>query len=163
MNPAAESRGFWIILVTLFVALALTVWPIPGGVVPYWPEWVALILLHWCMALPGRVSVGVCWISGIMLDVLRGALLGQHALALTIVALITLNWHLQIRVYPAWQQMLFVAFVLSVYEFILFWIGGIAGSTIGLSARMTPIILSVLLWPWLLNFLRFIRRRYQIS
>ena len=75
-----EGGGGWIIVTSFLAALALTVLPLPDWVALIRPEWVALVLIYWCMALPGRVGVGFAWITGLLLDVLRAGLLGQHAL-----------------------------------------------------------------------------------
>ena len=63
-------------------------------------------MLYWAIALPHRVGVGSGFIVGIVLDVLTGTLLGQHALGLSIVTFIAIQLHQRIRVFPFWQQSL---------------------------------------------------------
>ena len=43
--------------------------PLPGWLDPFRPEWVALVLIYWCMAVPNRVGVGVAWIVGLLQEV----------------------------------------------------------------------------------------------
>lgn len=161
MNGHAQGRG--VIWLSLFVGLMLDVWPLPHAVQPFWPAWVAIILVYWGMALPHRVSVGTFWIVGILLDVLKGALLGEHALALAVLAFATTRWHLQVRVFPVQQQILVVAFLLAVYEFVLFWIRGIAGVGQPLFHSVAPVVTGAIAWPWLFFLLRGVRRRYAVS
>jgi len=68
------------VLVAILVALTLAIAPLPPTVAPYRPDWVALTLIYWSMTLPRTWSVGTAWLTGIVLDVAEGTLLGQHAL-----------------------------------------------------------------------------------
>ena len=156
------ARGRWVILVSLFAGLMLAVWPVPDAVQPFWPAWPALILIYWGMALPHRVNVGTFWITGLLLDVLKGALLGEHALALTVRAWATTYWHLQVRVFPVHQQILVIAMLLGLYEFVLFWIRGIAGVGQPLLHSLASVAVGALLWPWLYFVLRDLRQRRQV-
>lgn len=159
----APSQGRSVIYVTLFIGLVLSVWPLPEPLRPFWPAWPALILIYWGMALPHRINVGSFWAIGLLLDVLKGALLGEHAVALAVLAFVTSQWHLQVRVFPVHQQVLVVAMLLALYEFLLFWIRGIVGIDQPLMHSVTPVVMGALLWPWLFFLLRGLRRRHLVS
>ena len=152
-----------VIYLSLFVGLVVTVWPLPAMIRPFWPLWFGLIVIYWAMATPLRVSVGIAWTGGLLLDVLQGALLGENALALMILALMTRHWHLRLRVFPLAQQMLAVFFLITVTQLIIYWIRGIAGTGIPLSQVFWPAISSMLAWPWVFVMLRELRRRYQVN
>ena len=81
-----RHHGGTLILLTFAAAMLLTIIPLSDGFRALRPDWVALTLIFWCLALPDRVSVGSGFIAGLLLDVLTGTLLGQHALALSLVA-----------------------------------------------------------------------------
>ena len=83
---------------------------------------------------------------GIVLDTLSGSLLGQHALALLVIVYVAERLHLQIRVFPVSQLGLTVLALLGLYEFILFWIDGVAGRTVPLSERWGPPLAGTLVW-----------------
>jgi rod shape-determining protein MreD len=157
-----SPHGHWIIAVTVFSALVLTVWPVPAWAGLFRPAWVALVVIYWCMALPERVGIGIAWGIGVLIDALTGSLLGEHALALALIAFLVLRWHLQLRIYPLWQQTLAVTMLLMLYEFIPFWIDGAVGYTNPAEARWLPIVSSMILWPWVLHALRYLRRRYRV-
>lgn len=157
-----ESRGSGIIFVSLIVALALTILPMPKVLEIFRPEWTALVLLYWIMALPHRIGVNVAWLLGLCLDVLKGALLGQHALAMALIAYLMLNMHLRIRIYPYWQQAVMVGLLLLVYQGLLLWIYGITGTLDPTWSYWAPSLLGAFLWPWIFVTLRDIRRRYQV-
>ncbi|QKT02875.1 rod shape-determining protein MreD [Ectothiorhodospiraceae bacterium 2226] len=157
------AQGVLVIGASFAVALALTVLPLPGWTSAARPEWVALVLIYWCMAVPSRVGVGVGWGVGLLLDVMRGAVLGQHALSLAIVAYLTLKLHQRVRVYPLWQQALSILVLIALHQMILLWIRGITGQAPAGWDYWTPSLTSMLLWPWLFLILRDVRRRFQIS
>jgi rod shape-determining protein MreD len=50
------------------------------------PDFVALVLVFWCVRQPRLVGLGVAWSLGLVTDAGNGVLLGQHALAYSLVA-----------------------------------------------------------------------------
>lgn len=153
-------RAPLIVAVTLVIALALTVVPLPDWAEGLRPLWVALAVFYWVIALPERFGVGLAWIVGLLLDALTGTVLGAHALALTLVAFVAARMHLKLRMFPVWQQSLAVGLALSLYAFVLFWVGGLSGEMTRPLVRFLPIATSVVLWPWIYALLRAVRRRF---
>ncbi|HSC48003.1 MAG TPA: rod shape-determining protein MreD, partial [Gammaproteobacteria bacterium] len=119
--------------------------------------------IYWCLWLPQRVGVLTAFVAGLLMDALAGTLLGEHALALVLVAWMALWMHLQVRVYPWWQQSVVVFAMLLVYSFVLFWIDGILGYRLGAGLRWTPVLVSALVWPWVMQVLMRVQTRYQVS
>ena len=144
---------------TLVVGLMLTIMPLPGTVEAFRPDWLAILLIFWAIQLPRTWSVGSAWIVGIVLDVSQGTLLGQHALALCVIVFVTVRFHLLMRVFPLSQLTATVFALLALYQFILFWINGVAGVTSPSIAYWAPVITGSLLWPFLYMFLSGIRYR----
>ena len=149
-------------LLTFVLALALTVMPLPTSIAPYRPEWVPLILIFWSLMAPERFGLLTAFWMGLFLDTLSGALLGQHALALVVVVYLTLRFHLRIRVFPTWQFGTTIVLLLTLYEFVLFWIDGVAGRSVPLVERWAPLIASALVWPLILGYLDQFRRDAQV-
>lgn len=162
MTFARQSGGI-IILISFIIALMAMMTPLPDSLVLFRPELVTLLLIYWCMALPDRVGVGVGWVAGLMLDVVQGALLGQHAFALAIVAWVTLKLYQRIRVYPVWQQALAVLLLIVLSQMIVLWVQGIIGHSPRTWMYWLPSVTSMLLWPWLYLFMHNIRRAYKVS
>lgn len=69
---------------TLLVAFGLNM--LPMGRHAALPDLLALVLVFWNVHQPRRVGVGVAFLFGLLLDVHEGALLGQHALAYTLLS-----------------------------------------------------------------------------
>ncbi len=163
MNDFTPRNGGLFIGLSLLVAMGLTVVPMPEWAVSWRPDWVALVLIYWCMALPNRVGVGVAWLSGLLVDVLRGALFGQYALAYAVMAFIALRLHQRVRVFPVWQQAFTVMLLVAVAQMLVLWVKGITGLAPNTWLYWAPVLTSALLWPWVYALLRVVRQRYRVS
>jgi rod shape-determining protein MreD len=159
-----ETReGGWLILLTFVAAMMLTIVPLPDLLRHMRPEWSALVFIYWCMALPHRIGIGIGWMTGLLLDVLTGSLLGQHALGMTIIAYLVINMHQRIRLFPLWQQSVVIWMLLNLYQLLLLWFDGITGQpSRGLSFWLPPIV-SMILWPGIFLILRNLRRRHKVK
>lgn len=144
---------------TFVLGLMLTIMPLPDAAQAFRPDWLALLIIFWAMQLPRTWSVGSAWILGIVLDVAHGTLLGQHALALVLITFVTVRMHLLMRVFPLSQLTATVFAILALYQFVLFWINGVAGVTAPAIAYWAPVLTGTLTWPFLYLFLSGIRYR----
>ena len=141
------ARSNWLASISSLVAtLALASVPLPDIVAPARPDWVAVVLLYWSLMAPRHFSLLTAFWMGIALDTLTGALLGQNALALLVVVYLAEKFHLQLRVFPLSQLAITVLLLLGLYEFILFWIDGMAGRTVPLVERWLPPLTGTLAW-----------------
>ncbi|HUM92196.1 MAG TPA: rod shape-determining protein MreD, partial [Candidatus Competibacter sp.] len=68
--------GRWIIVLSFLIAFLLGGVPLPDSLERFRPDWVAMVLIYWNMALPHRVGIGIGWLVGLLMDVGRGGLLG---------------------------------------------------------------------------------------
>ena len=147
-------------ILALFVAFMLTIMPLPEGIQEFRPEWVTLVLIYWAMALPSRTGVTVAWLAGLMLDVTHGAILGQHALGLTVVIYIVHLQHQRMRVASLIQQAIVIFFLLLLKQLIVLWVSGIVGRAPDTWLYFMPSLVGALLWPWLYIILRDLRRKF---
>lgn len=153
-----NSSVFFTIILTFIIAMMLMLMPLPDWAQAYRPEWLMLVLIYWCMALPNKVGIGIAWILGLCVDVIQGALLGQHAIGFAITAYIAIRFHQRVRNYPLHQQSLFVGMILLPYMSISLWILGILGEDPKSWLYWAPVVTSVLIWPWIYIVMRAIRR-----
>lgn len=149
------------VITTLVIALMLSVVPLPDWLAAFRPDWLALALVYWAMMLPRTWSVGSAWLVGLVLDVAQGTLLGQHALALSLIVFVTVRMHLLMRVFPMSQLAATVFSLLALYQFILFWINGVAGLPVAPVQYWAPVISGTLLWPLVASLLNGARMRAQ--
>ena len=146
-------------LMSVLAALALTIMPLPAAIEVFRPDWVMLMLIYWAIVAPQKYSVGTAWLVGIVMDVAQGTMLGQHALTMCLIVFVTIRFHLQMRVFPLTQLTLTVMAMLSVYQFLLFWINGVAGVTAPATVYWGPVITGTLIWPALSMFMNGLRFR----
>ena len=80
---------------SLAVALALNMLPSMAlwGRAAWLPDFVALTLVFWNIHQPQRVGIGVAFVFGLFIDVHQGAMLGQHALAYTVLSFLAIAIH----------------------------------------------------------------------
>ena len=155
----AARRHGWVSVASLVATLALASVPLPDSIAPLRPDWVAVVLLYWSLMATRRFSLMTAFWMGIALDTLTGALLGQNALALLVIVYLAEKFHLRLRVFPLSQLAITVLLLLGLYEFILFWIDGMAGRTVPLIERWLPPFTGTL--AWLAMYVLFDRRERE--
>ncbi len=89
---------------SLLLALALNL--IPLGRVAAMPDFLALALVFWNVQQPRRVGIGAAFLFGLLMDVHQGALLGQHALAYTLLGFFAITMHRRLLWFNVWSQAL---------------------------------------------------------
>ena len=148
------------VLVTIIVSLMLTIMPLPETAESFRPDWLALTLIYWAMQSPRTWGIGIAWMIGIVLDVAQGTLLGQHALGLCVIIFVTVRIHLLMRVFPLLQLTATVFALLALYQFLLFWVNGVAGVSTDLVNYWGPVVTGTVVWPFLYMF--FSGMRYRV-
>jgi rod shape-determining protein MreD len=142
----AARSSWWASFSSLVATLALASVPLPDAIAPFRPDWVAVVLLYWSLMAPRHFSLLTAVWMGLALDTLTGALLGQNALALLVIVYLAEKFHLRLRVFPLSQLAITVLVLLGLYEFILFWIDGMAGRTVPVVERWLPPLTGTLAW-----------------
>jgi len=79
------------IWITLLLAFAFNL--VPFGRTAYLPDMLALVLVFWNVHQPRRVGLGAAFVFGLMMDVHDSAVLGQHALAYTLLSFFAITIH----------------------------------------------------------------------
>lgn len=154
-----RSQHTSVIFFTLLLAILLMLVPLPDTLRYARPEWVAMTLIYWAMALPQRVSIGVAWSTGLMMDVITGGTLGVHAFAYALVIYLVGRLHLQLRQYPLWQQAITILSLVFLVHFIVLFNAPVRFSWM----NWMTVFSSTLVWPLVYAVLRKIRRSFQVS
>ena len=158
-RPPALPVG--IIVASFAGALVLAALPMAEWAAPWRPPWVAIVLLYWCFEAPERIGVLVGWCCGLLLDVLVGTLVGQHALGLAVVAWIGRRIYRRVRLLPFWQQGLSVFGVMVVEHLLVSWVAGLRGQPVDMLTHVSAPLAAAVTWPWIFLLLGSVRRRYQ--
>ena len=141
------------------LALALFLNFLPWRDLRLVPDFVALVLLFWCIRQPRLVGLGAAWALGLLSDAGNGVLLGQHALAYSILAFLGIWLSRRILWFGPALQALHVGIMLVVGQAVVLLVRVIAGDGFpGWGLLVGPLI-GALLWPLLTWLLLLPQRR----
>ncbi|HEX4927395.1 MAG TPA: rod shape-determining protein MreD [Burkholderiales bacterium] len=139
------------IVVSFLAALLLAFLPWPDLRVV--PDFVALVLVFWCVRQPRLVGLGVAWALGLLNDAGNGVLLGEHALAYSLAAFVAIWLSRRILWFGPVLQSLHVALILLMAEATRLVVRLAAGDAFpGWTLFVGPLV-GAALWPvasWLL-------------
>lgn len=117
------------------------------------PDFAALVLAFWCVRQPRLVGIGIGWLIGLVSDAGNGVLLGQHALAYSLLAFLAIWLSRRILWFGAALQTLHVALLLLVCQGAALLVRLAAGDSFPGWAIVVGPLVGALLWPavtWLL-------------
>jgi len=153
------SNGSFTIIITIVIAMILMLLPLPKVLQLFRPEFVLMVLMYWAMALPRKVSVGVAWVVGVLMDVMMGGALGVTAFSYALVIFLTARFHLQLRQYPVWQQALIILSLVLLVQIIAV----IVSPKTATWFIWIPAVTSMVIWPMNYALLRNIRRSFNVN
>ena len=139
-------------IVTSF-ALALFLNFLPWRDLRLVPDFVALVLVFWCIRQPRLIGLGVGWTLGLLTDAGNGVLLGQHALAYSLLAFLCLWLSRRILWFGIGLQALHVGVLLLVAQGVALIVRLAAGNAFPGWPIIVGPLLGAMLWPvitWLL-------------
>lgn len=123
------------------------------------PDFVALVLCFWCVRQPRLVGLGAGWVLGLLMDAGNGVLLGQHALAYSLLAFLAIWLSRRILWFGTAQQTLHVAVLLLAVQGVVLLVRLAAGAEFpGWLITMGPLV-GAALWPLLTWVLLMPQRR----
>jgi len=163
MGSNRSSGGTLIITATFLCSFVLSQLPLPRVMDWARPEWVALVLIFWVLMLPHRVGMGTAFVVGIVLDLIKGSVLGLSALSLVTIAYVTHLLHQRILMYPIWQQGFLVLVLIGINQLIFHWMQVLVGMTGNNLLFLLPSVVSALFWPWIFIVLNGIRQLFRIQ
>lgn len=133
------------IWVSLLVALVLNL--LPWGRWAGMPDLLAVVLVFWNVNQPRRVGVGVAFVFGLIIDVHQGALLGQHALAYTLLSFFAITVHRRLLWFPLLSQAAQILPLFVAAHAVSLLVRLVAGAAFpGWSLAIAPLI-EAALWP----------------
>jgi rod shape-determining protein MreD len=148
LRPARAST------VAASLAIALLLNFLPWKDMRLVPDFVALVLTFWCVRQPRLVGLGVAWTVGLLVDAGNGVLLGQHALAYSLLAFLSIWFSRRLLWFGAMLQAAHVALMLAVAQTLVLLVRLAAGDPFpGWAIYVSPLA-GALLWPivsWLLT------------
>ncbi len=164
MNP---TRGGWVILLSLAVAMLLVVVRLPEGA-PAWlgwlrPSWVVLVVFYWVMALPHRFGMISAWITGLLLDALYADPMGVNGVCLAALTYVTWSFYERFRMYSIAQQSVVVLLLVLGTELVRMLAQWLARDGAMSWWIIVPVITSTLAWPVVAFVLARVRLRLAVE
>jgi rod shape-determining protein MreD len=152
------AKGGFIAL-TLVIALMLDLlpWSNATGV----PDWLALVIVFWSVHEPRRMGIGSAWALGLVMDAANGALLGQHALAYSLLAFSAIALSRRLLWFALWPQALHVFVMMLGAQLVMLAIRLSAGGAFPGVLFFLGSVLSAALWPFITYALLAPQRRAQ--
>jgi rod shape-determining protein MreD len=146
------------ILLTLFAGLMANIVPLAPVVAALRPDFLALVVLYWCIQEPRYVGVGTAWTFGLVMDVADATLFGQHALAYAVLAYAADYFRRRVLRFPLWQQAVQVAALLALCAGLVLLVRVVGGAPLPRLTYAAPPFVGALLWPLLSVLLQYPQR-----
>jgi len=148
--PTLSTKSVIFIIVSLIVAMILTILPLPQWASYARPQWILMLLLFWMVALPSQpIGVVTVFFLGLLMDLLTGTVLGQQAFSLLLVSYGLLTLLPNFWRFPLWRQTLVMVPVTLGYLFTMVTISSIFAQTTWTPQYFLSVATSVVIWPWL--------------
>jgi rod shape-determining protein MreD len=110
--PGARPNYILLPVSPLFIAFSLTcafmLNLLPWGQWTGAPDFVALVLVFWAIHQPRKVGIGVAFAMGLLMDVHDATLLGENALAYTLLSYVATMIHRRVLWFPVLTQAMHV-------------------------------------------------------
>ena len=143
---------------TLITALIVNFLPWSGPLLAMKPDFVALVVLYWCIQQPHKLGFAAAWLMGLMMDVADGSLLGQHALAYSVLAFAGIVLHRRVLMFTMRNQILHVIPILLLNDLIVLVIRRLAGADFPGFSYFAGSLIAAALWPVMCFLLKLPQR-----
>jgi len=146
------------IIVTLVTALLANLLPWSGWTEWFAPDFVALLVLYWCIHEPRKIGFLAAWSLGLLMDIADGSLFGQHALAYIILAYAGMALHRRVQRFTMAPQILHVIPLLLFTDLVMLLVRALAGADFPGFAYFLGSFTGAALWPALTLLLKLPQR-----
>lgn len=161
MSSREVNHG--LLLLTLVLGFALTIMPMPVMLESLRPYWVALIVIYWNLEAGRLRHLGQAFLIGLLLDLVTGTLLGQHALGLVILVFLLERFRARIRFFPPWQQAAAILALLINDRIIHSWVIALQDNPWPPWTWWLAPLVGVAVWPFLFLLLDLLRRYQRLG
>jgi rod shape-determining protein MreD len=129
------------------------------GNAAWMPDFLALVLVFWCVHQPRWVGIGVAFFFGVATDVHQSSLLGQHALSYTVLGFLAIMIHRRLLWFTVPSQAMQVLPIFLLAHALELLVRMMSGALFpGWTIFLAP-LLEALLWPIVSVFLLAPQRR----
>lgn len=126
---------------------------LPWGSLGWVPDFVAMTLVFWSIYQPRKVGIGIAFLMGLVMDVHSASLLGENALAYTLLSYFAITIHRRVLWFSPTVQAMHVLPLLLVMQVVQVLVQlAVSGKTPGWTYFMQSFVATAI-WPivcWLL-------------
>lgn len=142
------------IVFSLLGAFILTLAPV-NNVFGLWrPEWLVLVIIHWAIYFPDRISYVLVGVVGLMLDAAWQLPLGQHSLAFVILVYVVIRLSERLSPNSLLQHLFMVLVATSIYMLSNLWVLTATNNSPESWQYWYPLLTSLLFWPLVTGLLK---------
>lgn len=165
MNP---TRGGWLIVLTLIIAMLLDVLRLPLGSSAWlhWlrPDWAVAAFFFWSLAAPERTGLSSAWFAGLFFDALHGGSspFGLHGAGFVFTVSVANGLRDLLRTYGVWQQAVVLAAITAIVQLFN---GSVRAVAVGVElspAAALPALTTALVYPLVARALRAPAERFVV-
>lgn len=149
------------IALTMLAALLLNLIPLPEWLSSAMPDFVAVIVLYWCVFQGHRVGLWPAWVLGLLMDVADASLFGQHAAAYVLTAYAGIFLHRRIQMFPMSFQIAHVLGILVGQQALQLLVRLVATGDVPDMLYFVSSLTGAALWPAVVGMLMLPMRRRQ--
>ena len=142
----------FIILITIILGLFISLITLPLGY--YAPEWILLIIIYWAIAVPSNNKLFLAFLSGILVDIVYGQVLGISSLFFVLLLYIILRLYNSLRYMTIAQQAVVLFIFILIKQHLLVWAYFIIDRNIDYQALLIGSFVSATIWPIIYYSLR---------
>jgi rod shape-determining protein MreD len=145
---------------SLLLAFGLNI--LPWGRLLGMPDFLALALVFWNTHQPRKVGIGAAFAFGLMMDVHDASLLGEHALAYTLISYVAITLHRRVLWFSLPAQIAYVLPLLFMTQVVVLAIRMMIGATFPGMPYFLQSVVGAALWP-LISYLLFAPQRRAVD
>lgn len=134
---------------SVVIGLLLQLVPLSSTAVLWRPQFVLLIVFYWLFRSPFLHGVMFAWLTGLLLDIFIGELLGRHAIVFALCAYLIRLVQQRLHHFGVFHQAMLVLFMVLVSQLLLHSITLIFRAGWEGSLSIAPAITSAIIWPLL--------------
>lgn len=136
---------------SLVVAFVLNL--LPTGQIPGVPDFVALVLVFWSIHEPRKIGISIAFLMGLLMDIHQATLLGENALAYTLLSYFAIMIHRRVLWFPVTRQALHILPLMLLTQFVQFLVHAAISGKFPHWYFFAESFVAAVLWPvetWLL-------------
>ena len=142
ISDIKQSYSWYIVV---FVAMLLSISLFPAKFNFYVP-WLMLVVIYSSIYLNLKFTVYHAWFLGVVLDLLLGTLLGQSALAFSIVCFLSIKLARRFKFLDIVQQLLIIFCLVLIGQSIVIWLQYKIGNSMQSIVIFKTALIGALLW-----------------